>query len=76
VQLDGFNQSGEFRKLIIDLLWSKPVNQSMLRPFQDIFILQKQGRSCKKYEATLGDQAEHCVCSAQTRAKAGGAPLA
>jgi hypothetical protein len=51
------------------LLWSKPVNQPMLRPFQDILILQKQRRSCKKYEATLGDYAEDRVGSAQTRAK-------
>jgi len=41
----------------------------MLRPFQDILILQKQRRSCKKYEATLGDQAEDRVSSPQARAK-------
>jgi hypothetical protein len=69
VQLDGFHQGGKFRKQIIDLLWSKPVNQPMLRPFQDILIFQKQRRSCKKYEATLGHQAEDRVCSAQARAK-------
>src|SRR6266699_4313521 len=66
VQLDRFNQGREFCKQIIDLLWSKPVNQPVLRPFQDILILQKQRRSCKKYEEALGDQAENRVCSAQT----------
>ncbi len=69
MQLHRIHQGSEFRKQIIDLLWSKPVSQLMLRPFQDILILQKQRRSCKKYEATLGHQAEDRVCSSQARAK-------
>jgi hypothetical protein len=70
MNLDGFHQRGKLREKFVYGIRRQTVGQTVLRAFQNLFVLQKERWSRQEHKSPSRDQSQDRIPGSKPRTKA------